>query len=113
MFGRVTQTIQIRANLAWQVYHDLSTGHFYGICVPLNLNASGDTWADFMASVSETIDLLLSDLFKTGEMDAFLREHGWSSIQPMPAPGTRARFEIPVFNWEEKKHFEDLQLQPA
>src|SRR5207245_5687001 len=67
MFGPKKVLVQIDANLLWEVARDESTGRFIGVCRPLNLNAVGDTWPEFLEAAAETLQLLLEDLFEEGE----------------------------------------------
>lgn len=86
---------RIDANLQWEVLRDPETGRWIGICRPLNLNAAGDTWTDFLECVSEAIELLLEELFKKGELPAFLQRQGWRPVGPIPQPGKRIRWDVP------------------
>ncbi len=99
--------IQIETKVLWQVVRDPRDGHWFGICPALNLNAAGDTWGEFTECVQEAIALLFQSLFKSGELEAFLRRNGWRTGTPIPPVGTRARFEVP-FGIEHKTRFEEL-----
>ena len=87
--------VQVRANLSWLVARDAATGVFIGVCQPLNLNAVGDSWGEFMQCANEATSLLLTDLFEDGELDTFLRRNGWSLISDVPVNGRPVRFEAP------------------
>ncbi|HWH04775.1 MAG TPA: hypothetical protein VN674_13870 [Gemmatimonadales bacterium] len=110
MFGRKEVLVQIEANLTWEVGRDES-GTYIGICRPLNMNATGDTYAQFLEAANETTALLLADLFQENELETFLRKQGWIPV-PLPAPGTHVRFDVP-FNVQRRNRIEDLNLVPA
>jgi predicted RNase H-like HicB family nuclease len=104
--------VRVQARLVWEVYHDAAAGKYIGVCRMLNLNAVGETWAELVECASEAMALLFEDLFQEGELEAFLRHYGWHPEVPLPAPGTRARFDIP-FAIEEKAHYEELLAAEA
>jgi hypothetical protein len=100
--------VQIDAQLAWQVAHNPIEGRYIGVCKPLNLNAVGDTWVEFTECANEAMQLLFEDLFEQGELEAFLRNHGWSPRTPLPAVGhARPRFDVP-FSLEQRARIEEL-----
>lgn len=104
--------VQIEANIAWLVVRDPGDGHWFGVCPALNLNAIGRTWSEFQQCANETIALLFQDLFKSDELEQFLRSNGWRAETPIPPRGTPARFEVP-FTIERKSRFEELAAAPA
>lgn len=87
--------IEIQANVTWQVATDLESGTYIGVCPALNLNAIGDTWAEFVQCANEATTLLFEDLFNKNELDAFLRRNGWAPKAPLPAPGSKVKFDVP------------------
>ena len=89
--------IRISTRVPWLVTQDHGDGHWFGVCPPLNLNAAGDTWDDFVDCMKESIGLLLQNLLKHGELESFLKRQGWATATPLPPPGTKARFDVP---WE-------------
>ena len=109
LFGKPQQVlVQVEANLAWEVFQDPQSGRWIGVCRPLNLNAVGETWIEFQQNAAEAIQLLLTDLFEDGELDAFLRSNHWQPRTQLPAPGTAVpRFDVP-FTVERKKRIQEL-----
>lgn len=100
--------VQVEADLVWQVVRNQTTGRFIGVCRPLNINAVGDTWGEFQEAANEAIQVLFADLFKEGELEEFLRRHGWRALTPLPARGSASpRFDVP-FGLERKARFEEL-----
>lgn len=108
-FSHKPVVVQLEAtNLVWQGMRDPDTGQWIGVCNALNLNAIGDTWMDLQACAAEAITLLLLDLFEDGELDAFLREHGWRKLTPLPRPGTaQPAFDVP-FSWDRAESIKEL-----
>lgn len=111
MFKSKPVLVQIQATVAWEVVQDPADGHWFGICRALNLNAIGDTWAEFQECANEAIELLFQSLLKHDELDGFLRKNGWNAT-PVPHPGTRVRFDVP-FTIERKTRFEELTAAMA
>jgi hypothetical protein len=86
--------VRIEAKLVWEVSRDPETQTWIGVCRPLNLNAIGDTWAEFHECASDAIALLLTTLLREGEFENFLRTHGWApSI--VPPPTANVRWDVP------------------
>lgn len=94
---RTPVVVQIDANVAWQYAQDPKSGASIGICPDLNLNAIGDTWIELQEAIAETMNLLLTDLFENGELQAFLRQNGWQVHSgSLPRPGKSVRFDVPL-----------------
>ena len=100
-------TVQIQANITWQAYHDPKSDTWIAVCRALNLNAIGDTFAEMQECANEAMALLFLDLFKTGELEAFLRTNSWRPRGELPEPGRLVRFDVPA-EWREAARSEDL-----
>lgn len=87
--------IRFQGNLrvSWNAYRD-ANDQWIGVCEALALTVQGDTWEELCESISETLDLLMVTLLKSGELPAFLKERGWEPVTPVPAKGP-VRFDIP------------------
>jgi hypothetical protein len=88
-------TVQVQANLTWQVAHDVRAEMYVGFCEPLNLNAIGETWVEFQQCANEAIMLLFLDLFRSGELEQFLRNNGWRASTTLPPRGVEPQFDVP------------------
>lgn len=106
LFGKKPVLVQIEGQVQWLVARDPRDGHWFGVCPMLNLNAAGDTWTEFQECAEDAMELLFESLFENGELDEFLRSHGWR-YTPRPRPGTRVRFEIP-FGIEHRTRVDEL-----
>ena len=107
MFRKQRVIVQIEANLVWKVLRDPATDTWIGVCDALNMNAVGDTWAEFQECANEAMSLLFTDLFEDGELESYLRANGWHLGSPAPAPGSKPRFDIP-FDSHRAASVEDL-----
>lgn len=90
-----TSFVRVKAKVDWTGFIDEANRHWIAECPSLKLVVEGDSWQDLMASIDETLDLMLKDLLQTGELDQFLRAHGWQLMQRIPGSRTRFRFDIP------------------
>ena len=87
--------VRIHANVEWAFAQDPDSNEWIGICRELNLNAIGDTFAEVQQGASEAMDLLFRDLFRDGQLEAFLRQRGWTvqSQTTLPKAGSAPRFD--------------------
>jgi predicted RNase H-like HicB family nuclease len=95
MFFRPARTITVRidAKVQWSFAQDPDSGEWIGVCPDLNLNAVGDTFAELQQCVSEAMELLFLDLFREGQLEVFLRKHGWTPQIKLPKQGSTPRFD--------------------
>jgi predicted RNase H-like HicB family nuclease len=86
--------VRIQANLQWRCFTGQG-GHWIGVCEPLKLTVQGDTWAELMEDIGNTLDAMLKDLLQSNELEKFLRDHNWSLIGPIPVRPKAVRFDVP------------------
>ena len=86
--------IQIQANLNWR-YTRARGGNYVAICDPLKLTLQAETFSDLIEDIGISLDALLKDLLSENELDRFLREHGWTALNPIPARPKNVRFDVP------------------
>jgi len=87
--------VTFQGTTEWVFAHDQDSGEWLGVCADLNLNASGDTFAELHQCVGEAMQLLFLDLFRDGELETFLRRLGWTVTDPLPEPDSSPRFDVP------------------
>jgi len=100
-------TVNIEANLFWRVAKDRKAGFWVGECPPLKLAAQGKTFAELLESIDDGLQLFFRDVLQAGELKAFLREHGWKILTPLPTTKSRVRFDVPYEIRQRTAH--DLQ----
>lgn len=110
LFQRAVVRVEIKASLSWEVARDPETQTWIGICRDLNLNAIGDTWAEFQAGANDAIALLLTQLLRHGQLEKFLRDHGWTPAVPLPARDARVHWDVP---YQIKQRSRADELVPA
>lgn len=87
--------VNIQGTAQWLFAQDPETGEWFGVSPALNLNASGDTFAELQQCVVEAMQLLFLDLFRDGELEAFARSLGWKISGSLPDPDSNPRFDAP------------------
>lgn len=92
------QLVRIEANVPWEYRHDDASGYWLAICDPLKLTVQAERFSELSEVISGTLSAVFSDLLESGDLKAFLREHGWHAATPIPQHSERTpQFDIP---WE-------------
>lgn len=91
----VMALMRIEANVAFRAYRN-KDGIWAGVCDPLGLTVEGESWSELLQNIDETMNLMLRDLLKRGELNRFLRARGWSPVRVanIKSPA-RVRFDVP------------------
>jgi hypothetical protein len=75
-----------------------SGSHWIAKCDPLKLTLQAETYGELMEDFALTLDAMMRDLFESGELDRFMRQHGWTFVGTglLPAqPLKDVRFDVP------------------
>ena len=86
--------IETRAQLVWSTYRDRNNW-WIAVCDPIGLTVQGETWGELVEGIHQSMHLMLKALHERGELEAFLRQRGWSAITSGPQPRKDVRFDIP------------------
>lgn len=105
------QIVRIEGRIFWLARQDKLTGQWLGVCPPLNLNASGDTYQELQAVANEAMKLLFEDLMEEGDLGRFLQKNSWKMVGNAQ-PGVETRFDIPA-NWKQEARLEKLLAATA
>jgi hypothetical protein len=89
--------VAIQANIQWQYFQDSKSQNWIAICDPLKLTLVADTLPELHESMAEAMDGFFKELLSTGDLQEFLKEHGWSTVQALP-PRTEEDvfFDVPM-----------------
>lgn len=89
--------VRIEAKITWRVARDPDSDGWVGVCEPLNLMATGETYQEFQECANEALALLFQSLYESGEFETFLKAKGWRLIgEPPPeAREERPEFDVP------------------
>jgi hypothetical protein len=92
----VVQIVQVegRAQVQWRAERGES-GRWIAICQPMNLVTEADSLDELHSVINESMQLLLVDLLKDNELEAFLREHGWHARVPATVDPSAVQFNVP------------------
>jgi hypothetical protein len=86
--------VRINGNVQWQ-WRVGAGGNYVAMCDPLKITLQAASWIELMEDISSSLDALLRDLLESQELDAFMREQGWSLVAPIPARPKGVRFDVP------------------
>jgi predicted RNase H-like HicB family nuclease len=87
--------IRVQAQIQWNASRDPASNFWVAVCEPLKLTAQGETWSILVESISDTLQIIFTDLVKTGTLERFIEAHGWKLQTPIPANTNRLRFDVP------------------
>lgn len=71
--------IEVNGNVTWRVAKS-SEGNWVAVCDPLNLTMEGASLDELHANIAEALNLLMSELLETGELETFLKNRGWRAV---------------------------------
>ena len=92
----MTTTITVNANISWVVGRDLRAQVWVGWCNQLKLTAQADSFGEMLETINEIMTTMMETLLEEGQLEAFLRRHGWGLAQPVPAaPAGDVGFDVP------------------
>ena len=89
---------QPSACLEWRAYRDGQAPGWVALCDALGRRATGETWGQLCATIFETQQTLLTDLFAEGELAAFLTSNDLNTRIDLPPvlPVGGVTFDIPT-----------------
>ena len=88
--------VRIEGQVQWTAFLDPKSEKWIGLCPVLNLVVEGDTWSDMQAEANHAARLLMQELLASGDLDAFLRTHGFRADVPHDVPPSDIIFDIPA-----------------
>lgn len=86
--------IEVDGQVQWQVTKT-ATDRWVAVCDPFALTMEGDSLDDLYANINESIQMLFEDLFEDGELEKFLKSHGWSAQPVVPEADGNIAFDVP------------------
>lgn len=91
--------IQVNGQVQWEVAKS-AAGSWIGLCRPLGLTMEGPTLDDLFTNINHAMQLMLTDLMESGELQEFLRSRGWKAESMGPQKPGQVEFEMPIgFNF--------------
>lgn len=87
--------IEAKGQITWAVA-PTANGRWLAVCKTLGLTMEGDTLDDLNANINDTVQLLLTDLFESGEFETFLKNRGWSHREMQVQEAGPLEFDVPI-----------------
>jgi hypothetical protein len=88
-------TVQVGAQIQWLATYNPTSRRWIGICDPMNLTMEADSLDELHSVIEEGIQLMLRDLLEDNELDAYLRDMGWSAPIPHGQLPQNIEFDVP------------------
>jgi predicted RNase H-like HicB family nuclease len=87
--------IAIKAQLEWK-YARTKSNKYIAICPALKQTLQANSFGEMLEVIKEALDSTFQALLETGDLQRFLREHGWSSSGQLSEKTKQCRrFEVP------------------
>ena len=91
--------INIEGQVQWEIGRDGRSGDIVAVCKPLGMVMHGKDVLDLQTGINDSLNLLFRNLLRSGELEAFLRAHGWKAGQLPIAHSPEwedANFNVPI-----------------
>ena len=86
--------VQITAKLQWK-FGITKNRKYVAFCSPIGQTVQADSFPELMACMDEALDSTLRELLSTGDLPAFLKEHGWEAEGLKLEKNKNVRFDVP------------------
>ena len=91
----MANVVQLEANLPWVYAVDRKSNRWIAVCPPLKLTIESEP-EEFLETIREAMDGFFGELVSSGDLDRFLREHGWRRLTPIPDRRSELSFDVPL-----------------
>jgi hypothetical protein len=87
--------VHIKATLVWK-WSRTKSGNYIALCDLIAQTVQAPTFSELLETIKEAICSTFRELFSSGDLATFMREHGWTSSD-MPARNVKGdiRFDVP------------------
>lgn len=96
MFGRRKHIVQVQGQVRWEFHQDPASRRWIAICQPLNLTIEADSHTELRENIEDSLRLFLKSVFADGELEKFMRDHGWTAQVPPHVAANDIRFDVPI-----------------
>lgn len=87
--------VDVNGQIQWEVVKTAS-GRWLGVCRPLGLTMEGVSLDELFASINDSVQLLMSELLASGELDDFLKSRGWRLGSQAVQQQGPVEFDVPI-----------------
>lgn len=88
--------IEAKGTVPWRAFRSDTSRRWVAICDAMNLTTEADTLDELHSLISESVHLLLADLLRDNELEAFLQERGWHALNLPTNPSQNVQFDVPL-----------------
>jgi len=85
----------VQGQIVWRIYRDDASGQWIGVCEPIGLTASGDTYSEAVECCNQAMELMFEDLLSSGDLDEFLKLRGWKTVDVESLEGEEGGIDAP------------------
>jgi len=86
--------VRIEGKLLWK-WGRTKHGNYVAVCDAIAQTVQAEKFRELLQTIDEALESTFRDLFSSGDLDAFLKERGWSTESPVPRSRRNVRFEMP------------------
>ncbi len=89
------ETVHIDGKFLWR-WGRSKNGVYVAICDAIQQTVQADRFEELIEIMNEALDSTFRDLFKSGDLDKFLRSNGWTKQETSERrKGANVRFDVP------------------
>ncbi len=89
--------VQVQAQVKWEFYQDQPSKRWIAVCNPLGITIEADTHTELRENIEDALRLFMRSTFEDGELERFLREHGWKALNiPANARANDIKFDVQI-----------------
>ena len=87
--------VHVEGHLVWK-WSRTSSGNYVAFCDSIAQSVQASTFGELFETINEALGSTFNELFSSGDLAAFLQEHGWKSVDlPMDDGKKDVRFDMP------------------
>jgi hypothetical protein len=88
-------TIHVQAKLLWK-WGRTRNGRYIAACDAISQTVQAEKFEELLEIMHEALDSTFRELLSTGDLDKFLRIHGWTTTEtPKLRSRKNVRFDVP------------------
>jgi predicted RNase H-like HicB family nuclease len=85
----------VQGEIVWKICRDKVSGQWIGVCDPIGLTASGDTYSEAVENCNHAMDIVFKDLLSSGDLEEFLNLRGWKTVDVDSLQGEDGGIDAP------------------
>ncbi|MGA2176400.1 MAG: hypothetical protein ABSH38_15595 [Verrucomicrobiota bacterium] len=85
----------VQGEIVWRIHRDAASGQWIGVCDPIGLTASGDTYNEAVECCNHAMEIVFKDLLSSGDLEEFLKLRGWKTVDVESSEGEDGGIDAP------------------